>query len=182
MNWKLILTLAGVAGALSLTSTTALAQQPPQNRPGRGNMTPEEMRQRIMDRVKEQLEIKSEEEWKIIQPRIEKAMEARGGMGFGGMGRMGGPPPGRGPGGPDNNAADPNQNRRRMGPPPNPDAEALQKALEAKASTEEIKAKLAKLRESRKEREAKMAQAMEDLRKVLTLRQEATAVLNGWMQ
>ena len=181
MNWKQTLMLAGIATALTLTTDSALAQQDRPNRQdrgNRGNFDPEQMRARMMERVKEQLEIKSDDEWKIIQPRIEKVMTARRDTFAGGLGRMlMGPPPGRGG---DNNA--PDQGRRRgFGAPANPEAEALQKAIEAKASTEEIKAKMAKLRESRKEREAKLAQAQEELRKVLNLRQEATAVLNGWL-
>lgn len=181
MNWKQTLMLAGVAAALTLTTDSALAQQDRPNRQDRGNranMDPEQMRARMMERVKEQLDIKSDDEWKIIQPRIEKVMEARRDSFAGGMGRMMGPPPGRGG---DNNA--PDQARRRgFGGQANPEAEALQKAIEAKASNEEIKAKMAKLRDSRKERQAKLVQAQDELRKVLNLRQEATAVLNGWLE
>jgi len=71
---------------------------------------------------------------------------------------------------------------RFFGGEPNPDAEALQKAIEAKAPAEEVKAKLAKYRESRKAKEAKLAQAQDELRKVLSVRQEASAVLAGLLQ
>ena len=176
MNWKQTLTLTAVLAALALTANTSLAQQADRpNRPDRGNFNPEQMRQRMMERTREQLGVTKDEDWKILQPRLEKVMEARG---FGGMGRMMGPPPGRGPGG-DNNAQDPN--RRRMGPPQNPEAEALMQAIQAKASNEEIKAKLAKLREARKDREAKLAAAQEDLRKLLTVRQEAMLVGMGML-
>ena len=43
----------------------------------------------------------------------------------------------------------------------------------------EIKARLDRLREVRKENEAKLAKAQEDLRAVLTVRQEAIAVMYG---
>lgn len=182
MNWKQTLTLTAVLAALALTANTSLAQQADRgNRPGRGNFDPEQMRQRMMERTREQLGVTKDEDWKIIQPKLEKVMEARRDSGgFGGMGRMMGPPPGRTPGG-DNNAAPQDPNRRRMGPPQNPEVEALMKSLEAKASTEEIKAKLAKVREARKDREAKLAQAQEDLRKILTVRQEAMLVGMGMM-
>jgi Spy/CpxP family protein refolding chaperone len=62
-----------------------------------------------------------------------------------------------------------------------PEQEALTKALEEKAPADEIKAKLAKYREARKtrdaERESKLEKAQEELRKALTPRQEAGAVL-----
>ncbi len=65
---------------------------------------------------------------------------------------------------------------------PDPEVEALQKAIEAKADPEEIKAKLANLRSARKEKQAKLEKAQEDLRGVLTARQEAIAVVMGLLQ
>ena len=58
----------------------------------------------------------------------------------------------------------------------------LQKAIDANASKDELKAKLAKFREARKQKEAKLQQAQEELRKVLSIKQEAAAVLNGLLQ
>ena len=60
-----------------------------------------------------------------------------------------------------------------------PEAQALRTALEANASADEIKAKLTKLREARKANEAKLEAAREELRKVLSVKQEAVAVLAG---
>ncbi len=62
-----------------------------------------------------------------------------------------------------------------------PELEALNRAIESKASASEIKAALAKYREARKAREAALQRAQEELRKVLTVRQEAIAVANGWL-
>jgi len=45
-----------------------------------------------------------------------------------------------------------------------------------------VKAKLAKLRESRKEKEGKLEKAQEELRAVLTTRQEAIAVMMGLLK
>ncbi len=178
-----LLALASVAVALGLSNGQLAAQdQPQQQRPGRGNFDPEQMRQRMMERVREQLEVKSDDEWKVISERVEKVNQARrevGGGGFGGMGfgRGGGGGGGDQPGGGD-------QARRPRGPggEPSPEAEALQKAIEAKASAEEIKTKLAKYREARKEKEARLEQAQDELRKVLTVRQEAAAVLAGFLK
>src|SRR5947199_5254232 len=86
---KYMMLLAGVAGLLSLGVGNAAAQ-------GRGNFDPEQFRQRMMDNYKERLEVKSDDEWKIIQERIEKVTtaqrDARLGGGFGrfGGGRRGG--------------------------------------------------------------------------------------------
>jgi hypothetical protein len=54
--------------------------------------------------------------------------------------------------------------------------------LDAKASPDELKAKLGKLRDARKVKEADLSKAQEALRKVLTVRQEATAVSMGLLQ
>jgi hypothetical protein len=163
---------------------------------------PEQFRQMMMDRFREMLEVKGDDDWKIIQERIQKVMDARmaaGGFGFPGMGPPGGPrrdgpggpPPDSGPdGGPGGGGPPPG------GPPPgggfggpggpmgrrSPEAQALQQALEAKASPDEIKAKLDKLREARKASEAKLEAAQQELRMVLGVRQEAAAVLAGLLK
>ena len=99
-------------------------------------------------------------------------MEARrdtiGGMGrgFARGGRGGGDNADRGP-------------RGGMFGTPSPEAEALQKAIDAKASNAEIKQALAKVADARKAKEAELAKAQDALRKVLSVRQEALATLNG---
>ena len=64
----------------------------------------------------------------------------------------------------------------------NPESDALRAALEAKAPAQEIKNLLAKLREARKANEAKLEAAQEELKKVLNVRQEAVAVMNGLLR
>ena len=97
---------------------------------------------------------------------------------FGGMGRG---MFGRGPRGGDNPPpADQGQQRRGgMFGTPSPEADALQKAIDSKASKAEMKAALEKYQASRKANQAALEQAQADLRKVLTTRQEAIATLNG---
>jgi len=180
--------LATLAATFCLTPGRLSAQD---QRPARGNFDPEQMRQRMMERYREQLEVKGDDEWKLIQERIEKVVEARRQVGFGGGGGFGMGRGGR-QGGDANNpqraaAADDQGGRRRGGPAgfgqePSPEAEALQKAVESKASADELKTKMAKLREVRKEKEAKLEKVQEELRKVLTVRQEATAVLAGLLK
>src|SRR5262245_36872255 len=185
------LTWAAAAAALVLNlSPGNLAAQEQQqrgergdrgDRGDRGGFDPEQMRARMMERYRESLEIKNDDEWKVIEPRIQKVSDARrsigGGFGgFGGFGRGGGRRGGDGGGG--GGGGD----RRSMFGEPNPDAEALQRAIEAKAPNDEIKAKLAKFRESQKARQATLTAAQEDLRKLLSVRQEATAVTLGLLQ
>ncbi len=125
----------------------------------------------MMERYKEQLEITDEAEWKAIQPLVEKVNEARmstmGGMFRGFMGRGRGGPDAGGPGG---------------GRPPgtsNPEIDVLQKAIDGKASNSELKAALTKYAEARKVKQAELEKAQDNLRKVLSVRQEALATLNG---
>jgi len=163
-----------------LSASPVAAQQGQQ---GRGNF--EEFRQRRMDDYRERLEIKGDEEWKAIQPLIAKVMDARQDVGFGGgfgFGRGGGGR--RGGGNADAQANGNNQGGRRgfRGGEPSPEAEELQKAIDSNASKDELKAKLTKFREARKDKEAKLAKAQEDLKKVLSVKQEAAAVLNGLLQ
>jgi hypothetical protein len=178
MNWFAV---AAAAAALAL-GTTAQAQQDGGQNTGRPRFDPAQMQQQMMDRVKESLEITDDQEWKAVQPLVQKVMDARmqamaGGRGMFGMGgRRGGGGPG-GPGGQD--AAQGGQ--RRFGPPPSPEAEALQKAIDAKAPKAELKAAVEKYQAARKSKQAELEKAQEDLRKVLTARQEAIATVNGWL-
>ena len=186
-----LFSVALVAAALSVQTFSLSAQDGAQdnNRPrrqggggggggqgGPGNFDPEQARQRMMERYREQLGIKDDTEWKLIETRIEKVSEARRdigmrGMGFGGFGGRGGGPGGAGGGG-----------RRGFGVDPSPEQEALQKAIESNASADEIKTKLAAYRTSLKDKEAKLEKAQDELRKVLSVKQEAQAVLMGLLK
>jgi hypothetical protein len=190
------LALAGAVLALTGGSPQVNAQadapapapggQPGGDRGGRtqrGNFNPEEFRQRMNERLKEQFGVTNDDEWKIISERIEKVSEARRGMG-GVFAMFGGGGPGRGPGGPGGpggSGGDRGGDRgsRESG---NPEADALRKAIESKASKEEIKAALAKFREARKTNEAKLEKAQEELLAVLTIQQEAVAVMMGLLK
>jgi hypothetical protein len=182
-NMKMItqrLAVAGIAALLALSVSNVGAQEQRRERGDRGNFDPEQMRQRMMERYREALEVKSDDEWKVIEPRITKVSDARREVGFGGGGRaFGRPRGGDGGGGGDQNNGD---RRRAFGGEPSPEAEALQKAIDAKAPAEEIKAKLAKYRDARKAKEANLTKAQDELRKVLSVRQEATAVMMGLLQ
>ncbi len=69
-----------------------------------------------------------------------------------------------------------------MGRETNPEVEALRKAIENKASTAELKAKLANLRAARKKKEAELEKAQQDLLEILSTRQEAVAVTLGLLK
>jgi len=161
------------------------AQPDRKDRGDRGNRTPEEWKKRMEEfrataatRMKEQLGV-NDEEWKVMQPLIEKvttaAREARGGM-FGGLtsmfgGRGRGPGGGDRPGGGDTDR--PQNDLEKKGG-------ELRKVLENKdAKTEDVKAALDGLRTARKAAEQKHEAAQEELKKVLTVVQEAKLVNMG---
>ena len=163
---------------LAMTAATVIFGLFNHQAAAQGNFDPAQFRERMMTRYREQLDVKSEEDWKKIEPLIGKVMDARtaaGGFGFGGRGGgRGGGGGGRGGG---DGGGDQGGNRNRFGPPPTAEETALQKAIEAKAPADEIKTKLTAVRESRKTKEVALEKAQDDLRKALSPRQEAAAVL-----
>jgi hypothetical protein len=177
--------LAAVAATLTWLPTSLQAQPPGGGGPGGGgfgNFDPAQMRQRMMDRYRELLDIKSDDEWKVIEPRVQKVMEARRDVGFGG-GMRGVFGRGRGPGG-DNGGGGGGGggNRGGFGPQPSQAAQDLQKAIESQASADTIKTRLEAYREDRKQKQANLEKAQENLKKVLTVKQEAAAVLYGLLE
>jgi len=146
-----------------------------QDRGGRGNFDPAEMQARMLSSIRERLEITDDEEWKLISARLLKVSELRraggGGMAFGGRG---GPPPGGGGSG-----NDPRSGGRGTRGGGSPEMELLSSALRDKLPDAEIKMRLDRLRDARKANEAALSKAQEELRQVLSVRQEAVAVMFG---
>lgn len=153
-------------------------------RGARGNNDPnqardrmEQFRQQAADRMKEALGV-TDEQWKALQPKIEKvqtlARETRGGGMM--MGRMMG---GRGGAG----AQPPAANTDR----PQSDVEKkmadLQKLLQDKESkAEDIKTALAAYRDAVTKAKTELEKARKELRELLSVRQEAQLVLVGVLE
>src|SRR5579862_539923 len=93
-----------------------------------GNFDPAQMQQQMLDRVRDRMEMTNDDEWAAVQGLVQKVMDARRATfsGFGGFGRRGGNG-GNGGGGDNANRA------RGFMPPSMPEADDLQKAIEAKA-------------------------------------------------
>jgi hypothetical protein len=142
---------------------------------GGGGFDPEQMRQRMEERMREAFAVKDDAEWKIISERIQKVNDARRDVSFGGGMRAMFRPPGGGPGG-DNQGNRGGGNRARFGGEPSAEEDALAKAIESKASKEELKSAMAKYREARKAKEDALAKAQDDLKAVLNVQQEAVAL------
>jgi len=186
MKMNQLLTICGVAAALILSAGTASAQNDnggPGGGPGgfgRGNFDPAQFQQRMMEGIRDQLGFTNDTDWNAVQPIVQKVMDARRDVGFGaGMGRMFARNRGGGNGGPGGGFGG---GRGGFGPQPSPEAEALQKAIDDNSPPAQIKAALAKYEASQKAKQAKLVQAQEDLRKVLTVKQEAQATLLGLLQ
>ena len=132
-------------------------------RGNRGNFDRSQIMERIMERYRENLGI-SVAEWKVVQPKVQAVMDNRisGASGmmsfFGGRGSRG---------------------RGDSSTEKTPTSELRDLLEKDDASKGDIKAKLAAYRADRKAREAKLKKAQEDLRQLLTLKQEAQAVLSG---
>ena len=173
-----------VAGAWIHQAIAAEGPPPPpdqrdqrdQRDPAQMQQRMEQFRQQMADRMKQSLGA-TDEEWKALQPRIEKVQtlsrQARGGgMGFMMMGgRRGGP--GNRPQGDRPQSDRPQSEVEKK-------SEALQKILDNKeAKVEEIKAALTALREARAKARAELETAQKELREVVTVRQEAQLVTLG---
>lgn len=181
----------GVAGLTVLIGSVGYAQ----NQPPGGPPDFAQMRQQMMERLKDALGA-ADDEWKVMEPKIEKIQQLQRQTGGRGPG-MFGPGPGGpgGPGGPDQANAGPSAGGQGGPPPGGPDAGfaqpqqpqseiqqrqgELREALQANASPDEVKAKIAALRDARTKAKANLAQAQEELRQVLSLRQEAVLVTFG---
>ncbi|MBE0544858.1 MAG: hypothetical protein IH623_26260 [Verrucomicrobia bacterium] len=187
--------LIAVGAVLVLTAVGNLAAQTQPNtnqnegrnpRPDWQNMDGQQMQQfiqrRMMETFRERLEVTDDAEWKIVEERLGRVTQARmatvaDGAGMMGMGAMA-----FGRGGPGGRGGEAPGGGRGLGGlfgQPSAEAQALQQAIDAKAPAAEIKSKLAKLQEARQQKQASLLKAQDDLRKVLTQRQEAIAVLMG---
>ena len=142
---------------------------------GRGNFDPAAMMQRMMDNIKDQLEFTNDTDWDAVQPLVQKVIEAgRDAGGGANMMRLM-----RGNRGGQNGQGGNRRGGGGFGGPPNPDAEALQKALDDNAPAGQVKELLAKYQATMKSKQAALKDAQEALRQVLNSRQEAEATLLG---
>lgn len=139
---------------------------------GGGNFDPQQFQQRMMDNIRDQLNFTNDTEWSAVQPLVQKVLDSRRDVGFGGMRAMFGRNRGGGQGGPGGGPG-------RFGPQPSPEEEALQKALDDDAPAAQIKDLLAKYKTAQQAKQAKLEAAQDALKAVLTSKQEAQAYLMG---
>jgi len=138
---------------------------------GGGNFDPaqlqQQMQQRLLAQDRQSLVITNDDEWSVIQPLIQKVLDAQQALNSAGaMGMRGGGRGGRGGAG-------------GVGAQASEEQQSLQQALANSAPIAQIKDLLAKYRAARKAKQDSLEAAQANLKKVLTVRQEAEAVLLG---
>jgi septation ring formation regulator EzrA len=169
------LILVSVLSAALLAPALAFAQEdngnapppPPSQNDNGGNhgnhhANQQQFREHFEKRLKENLKV-TDDEWKVIQPKLQKVFEARRDT----MGGMFGPR---------RNHDDNNQPKSAV----QKAAHDLQKTLDnTNASADDIAKQLQDLRDAREKAKANLASAQKDLKDVLTQRQEAVLVMMG---
>lgn len=175
MQLKRIIQLCVLAGVLAFTTARGLAQDNGGDgggrgfRSGGGNWDPAQIQQRIMDGIQERLGFTNEVEWDAVKPLVQNVVDA-GREVLGGRGDL--LSVGRSRGGSRGGLS------ALLGQP-NPEREALQKAVDDNVPVGQIKDLIAKYKASQKIKQAKLEAAQADLKSVLSTKQEAQALLLG---
>jgi acetolactate synthase regulatory subunit len=110
--------------------------------------------QQVLDTLRQEFEITDDQEWSIISDQLGKVHDAATAS-VRGWALLGGDTT------------------------PSPEDEALQQAIDSNAPASQLKAAIAKVMDSRKAKLAKLQKAQDDLRQLLTIRQEAIACSLG---
>jgi hypothetical protein len=133
------------------------------------SMTPQQMQDAIQKRVddsfREQMGVTNDTDWALIEEKINAVTKARSAVLADGVGMRGGFFGGGRAGG--------------LQPKLSPEAQALQQAVDDDAPAAQIKDLLAKLQAVRQTKQTALVKAQDDLRDVLTVRQEGIALLHG---
>jgi hypothetical protein len=131
-----------------------------------GKVAADDAQSRAMSKLREQFEVSDDAEWEVIAARIAKVGELRrvvaGTAGFRGVVSL-------------------SDKSKRSGRSDSAHLEqdALRSAVRDKLPDAEIKQRLARMHDVHRENEAKLVRAQEELRAILTVRQEAVAVMAG---
>lgn len=124
----------------------------------------ERMMQEMLDELRATMEVSDDAEWELIRERIERVIEAKRAAASDGLASRS----------PMASFANPTSV-----PSPNVQRNALQKAVDSKAGRPQLERALEAYLADRASKEQDFAQARDDLRSILTLRQEAIASLAG---
>lgn len=122
---------------------------------------------RMMTKLREQLEVTDETEWALISERINQVSELRRNLASSAGGKVAPV------------ASDKAKRAGRAEGSMQAEQAALRAAVRDKLPDAEVKARLTRVHEVYQQNEARLAKAQADLRAVLTIRQEAVAVMAG---
>ena len=156
LSW-IVLAAVLLIPALALTQDAQPGQEPGRRRGG----DPAQMRERMLNNIKEQMGV-NEDQWKALAPKIETVMTLQREQRGGGLGGRGG------------EAAIPPESKAAQA------QRDLRTALENKDTpATEIAQKLAAYREARDKTRTELQAAQKDLKAGVSPRQEAVLVVNG---
>ncbi len=140
---------------------------------------PAQLAQMLTDNFRTVLEVTNDQEWAVLRARVQTVLQARIDVtlsGFGGMTSMfSGRRAGAGAGGLGGGRG----GFGGMFGAPSPEEDALQKAIDANASSGVLKTALSRVAAARQAKQAKLEKAQDELRSLLTVRQEAIATASG---
>jgi hypothetical protein len=140
--------------------------------PGRGNFDPNQFRDQMFNRIRDQLAV-SDDEWKVLAPKVDHAYTAqREARTSGRTSSFSTRDRGNDP----NRAPDPNQTALSKA------IADLQAAVNDKAPTEELTRRVGIIRELRDKARAEYTAAQKDLKELITSRQEAILVSTGILE
>jgi hypothetical protein len=139
-----------------------------------GGFDPTQLVPMMVDRMRQSLVVTNEDDWSVISVKLQKVMqfhfeEQIAGL-SGVMKNMGGGMGGGGGG---------LRFLTMLGSTPDPTEDALQQALDSNAASAQLKTAMAKLRAVRKAKQDEKIKAQDELRDLLTIRQEATLLSMG---
>ena len=179
--WGVIAVLVVVGLFLAVQAFSQPGRRGGQQGPG-GQFDPERIRQMMEQRLQETLGA-TDQEWTLLRPRVMKVSElnqdlqsgARGLMMLLGSGGFGG-----GPGGRLGQFLGANRFDGQELSDVQKIQQELKKTLENTSSTsEQLKKQLTKLRSAKEKTKQELAKAQQELRQIVTIRQEAMLVLMG---
>jgi hypothetical protein len=133
-----------------------------------GKPNADDAQARSLARLREHLEVTDDAEWSVIAERINRLSEARASLGTAAPGPRGSPA-----------FSEKGKRSKGSGNSAHPEQDALRSALRDNLPDAEIRTRLARAHDVFQQNEARLAKAQADLRAVLTVRQEAVAVMYG---
>jgi hypothetical protein len=168
-----VMLMGVMMGQLFLFAADETLQSQPQRAMSDRMMDPNAFRVRMMEQLKKDLKA-TDDEWKVLEPKIEKVQTLQRQLRMDGMRGMFGSRRG-------------SENEQPTPPTPTTDigkkAAELQKLLaDEKSSPAAIKAALKDVRDTRQKVKTDIAAAQNDLRDVVNVRQEAELVLIGILE